>query len=136
MDEGKDLDFLVANLSEEESACEMEEYEVKGATESTYAKRKRRLEDSSNQQRLSDQSQQMALFKEIMSTPDRIITPQSSDSIDSVNNSLVQKNLASANEKRVNNLLKVMDNATVFGLYTLEEQNKMKNDLKLLISSS
>lgn len=132
---GKDLDFLVASLSEEESAHEIEESQVKGATESTYAKRKRRLEDSISQQKLSDQSQQMAMFKEIMSTPDRSATPQSSDSIDSVNNSVVQKNLASANEKRVNNLLKVMDNATVFGLYTMDEQNKMKNDLKLLISS-
>ena len=85
---GKDLEFLVANLSEEESAHEMEECQVKSATESTYARRKRRLEDSSNQQKLSDQSQQMAMFKEIMSTPDRSATPQSSDSIDSVNNSV------------------------------------------------
>lgn len=129
---GKDLDFLVANLSEEESAHEVEDIQVESTSESCYAKRKRKIEGAQSQQKLSDQKPQMALLKELMTTPET--SSKASSSV--IDDSVVQKNLASANEKKVNTLLKVMDNATVFALYTTEEQNQMKKDLKDLISNN
>lgn len=131
---GKDLDFLTANLTVEESAFEAEECEGANVPESSYARRKRRTEDSLHQQKVSDKKQQIAIMKEIMSTPENGSTASTTSS-DSVNESIVQKNLASANEKKVNNLLKVMDNAIVFALYTVDEQNEMKSNLKFLITN-
>ena len=36
--------------------------------------------------------------------------------------------------EKVNNLLKVMDNTNVWGMYSREEQLKMQNDLKMILS--
>lgn len=74
-----------------------------------------------------------------MSTRDNsagMLTPSSHAQNVDVQNSVVQRNLASANEKKVNVLLKVMDNKTVFGMYSEEEQNDMKDQLKRLIANN
>lgn len=132
---GKDLNFLVANLSVEESATEIEDCQKTNASESLYSRRKRRVEDSLIQQKASDKKQQIAILKEIMSTPESS-GASSFISNDCVNDSIVMRNVASANEKKVNNLMKVMDNATVFALYSLEEQNEMKSNLKFLLKNN
>ena len=108
-------------------------------TETSYAKRKKREEESSRQSKLSDKKQQLEILKELMSTPDSsagMSTPSSHAQNVDVQNSVVQRNLASANEKKVNVLLKVMDNKTVFGMYSEEEQNDMKDQLKRLIANN
>ena len=130
----KEINFLVACLDEEESAQENEDGsdEKTSITETSYAKRKKREEESGRQHKLSEKKQQVELFRELMSTPDS--SSRTSSSSDSVQNSVVQINLASANEKKVNILLKVMDNAIVFAMYTVEEQIEMKNQLKRLIA--
>ena len=108
-------------------------------TETSYAKRKKREEESSRQSKLSDKKQQLEILKELMSTPDNsagMSTPSSHAQNVDVQESVVQRNLASANEKKVNVLLKVMDNKTVFGMYSEEEQNDMKDQLKRLIANN
>ena len=108
-------------------------------TETSYAKRKKREEESSRQSKLSDKKQQLEILKELMSTPDNsagMSTPSSHAQNVVVQESVVQRNLASANEKKVNVLLKVMLNKTVFGMYSEEEQNDMKDQLKRLIANN
>lgn len=144
---GKDLDFLVANLNDDESACNIDE--ITGSTtntqETSYAKRKRREEEAAASQRMVVKKEQIDLFKELMSPGSDNSDVSSSPG---VNDSIVEKNLAYANNKRVssmhteamtttekvNNLLKVMDNTNVWGMYSREEQLKMQNDLKMLLS--
>ena len=130
----KEINFLVACLDDEESAHEIEDGhdEKTSVAESSYAKRKKREGESGRQHKLSEKKQQVELFRELMSTPDN--SSRLSTSSDSVQNSLAQKNFASANEKKINVLLKVMDNAIVFAMYSVEEQNEMKNQLKRLIA--
>ena len=137
----KDINFLVACLDEQESAQEngdgLDDNSI--ITETSYAKRKKREKESSRQSKLSDKKQQLEIFKELMSTPDnsaRMSTPSSHAQNVDVQNSVVQRNLASANEKKVNVLLKVMDNKTVFGMYSKEEQNDMKDQLKRFIANN
>ena len=68
----KDLNFIVANLFDNESASQGDEIEAETcptANESTYAKRKRREEETAAQNRLSEKKQQVALFKELMGSP-------------------------------------------------------------------
>ena len=137
----KEINFLVACLDDQESAQEngdgLDDKSI--ITETSYAKRKKREEESSRQSKLSDKKQQLEILKELMSTPDSsagMSTPSSHAQNVDVQNSVVQRNLASANEKKVNVLLKVMDNKTVFGMYSEEEQNDMKDQLKRLIANN
>lgn len=144
----KDLNFLVASLSDVESASEGTESPVVvegNIPPSAYAKRKRLLEESATKQKLSDKREQMYLFKEIMSSSDS--TGKTNSSNDCVEQSVIQKNLSAAdknratanhtevmmNSDRVTNLLKVMDSAVVFSMYSESEQNEMKAELKQLI---
>lgn len=146
---GKDLDFLVASLNEDESASQSDGngcVEL-NPQETTYAKRKRR--EGENQKLVK--KEQIDLFRELMS-PDSITSDSSNTPC--INDSIVQKNLAYANNKRVtaihteamtihteamtatekvNNLLKVMNNATVWSMYSEDEQLTMQEDLKMLI---
>lgn len=134
---GKDLQFLVAVLSDAESACEVDITEVADTpvdTETRYGKRKRQLKEATDQTK----KEQMLLLKEIMCTPESNVGSASSSSL--IDNSVVQRNLASANEKeaksnteKVNNLMKVMSNDVIFGMYTDEEKESMRNELKRLI---
>ena len=145
---GKDLNFLVASLSEAESAAEGSESPILAEGNvplSAYAKRKRLIEESATKQKLSDKRDQMYLFKEILSSSDSSVKTNSSS--DCVEQSVIQKNLSAAdknratanhtevmmNSDRVTNLLKVMDSAVVFNMYSESEQNEMKAELKLLI---
>lgn len=137
----KEINFLVTCLDEQESAQEngdgLDDNSI--ITETSYAKRKKREEESSRQSKLSDKKQQLEILKELMSTPDvsaGMSTLSSHAQNVDVQNSVVQRNLASANEKKVNVLLKVMDNKTVFGMYSKEEQNDMKDQLKRLIANN
>lgn len=137
----KEINFLVACLDEQESAQENgDDVEDKTSiTETSYAKRKRREEESSRQSKYSEKKQQLEILKELMSTPDNSVgmsTPSNHAQNVEVQNSVVQRNLASANEKKVNVLLKVMDNKTVFGMYSQEEQSDMKEQLKRLIANN
>ena len=75
---------MTANLTVEESAFEAEECEGANVPESSYARRKRRTEDSLHQQKVSDKKQQIAIMKEIMSTPENGSTA-STTSNDTVN---------------------------------------------------
>ena len=98
----KEINFLVACFDEKECAHENEDGpdEKMSTIETSYAKRKKREEESGPRQKLSEKKQHVELFLELMSTPDsNSRLPTSSDS---VQNSVVQKNLASANEKKVN----------------------------------
>ena len=109
----KEINFLVACLDDQESAQESgDELDDKSIiTETSYAKRKKREEESSRQSKLSDKKQQLEILKELMSTPDNsagMSTPSSHAQNVDVQESVVQRNLASANEKKVNVLLKVM----------------------------
>lgn len=134
---GKDLQFLVAVLSNTESACQVDSTEVTDIpvdTETSYGKRKRQVKEAGDQTR----KEQMLLLKEIMCTPENNVGSASSNSM--IDNSVVQRNLASANEKeaksnteKVNNLMKVMSNDIIFGMYTDEEKDSMRNELKRLI---
>jgi hypothetical protein len=150
---GKDLDFLVASLNEDESASQGDgngSVEL-NPQETSYAKRKRREEENHNAQKKLVQREQIDLFRELMS-PDSIKSESSNTPC--INDSIVQKNLAYANSKRVtathteamtihteamtatekvNNLLKVMNNATVWSMYSEDEQLTMQEDLKMLI---
>ena len=137
----KEIIFLVACLDDQESAQENEDGldDKSIITETSYAKRKKREEESSRQSKLSDKKQQLEILKEFMSTPDNsagMSTPSSHAQNVDVQESVVQRNLASANEKKVNVLLKVMENKTVFGMYSEEEQNDMKDQLKQLIANN
>ena len=137
----KEIIFLVACLDDQESAQENEDGldDKSIITETSYAKRKKREEESSRQSKLSDKKQQLEILKEFMSTPDNsagMSTPSSHAQNVDVQESVVQRNLASANEKKVNVLLKVMKNKTVFGMYSEEEQNDMKDQLKQLIANN
>ena len=144
----KDLNFLVASLSKAESASEGSESPVLvegNVPLSAYAQRKRLTEESASKQKLSDKREQRYLFKEIMSLSDNPGKTNSSNDV--VAESVVKKNLSAAdkntatanhtqvmmNSDRVNNLLKVMDNAVVYNMYNEEEQNEMKAQLKQLI---
>ena len=137
----KEINFLVACLDDQESAQESgDELDDKSIiTETSYAKRKKREEESSRQSKLSDKKQQVEILKELMSTPDNsagMSTPSSHAQNVDVQNSVIKRHLASADEKIVNVLLKVMDNKTVFEMYSEEEQNNMKDQLKRLIANN
>ena len=137
----KEINFLVACLDDQESAQESgDELDDKSIiTETSYAKRKKREEESSRQSKLSDKKQQVEILKELMSTPDNsagMSTPSSHAQNVDVQNSVIKRHLASADEKIVNVLLKVMDNKTVFEMYSEEEKNNMKDQLKRLIANN
>ena len=90
--------------------------------------------------------EQVAFLREFM-------TPNSNASGDSIQNdavtqSIIEKNLACVNEKKsnsiltealtktekINNLMKVMENVTVFAMYSADEQLDMRMELKRLLS--
>lgn len=90
--------------------------------------------------------EQVALLREFM-TPNSNVGNDSVSS-DAVNQSIIEKNKACVDDKKsnailtealtktekVNNLLKVMENPTIFGMYNEAEQSEMKTELKRLIS--
>ena len=135
----KDLNFLVASLSEADSASEGSESPVLvegNVPLSAYAKRKRLTEEVASKQKLSDKREQMYLFKKIMSPSDNPGKTDSSNDV--VAESVVKKNLSAAdkntatanhtqvmmNSDRVNNLLKVMDNT----FYRTAVGNRLPNE--------
>ena len=96
---GKDLNFLVASLSEAESAAEGSKSPILAEGNvplSAYAKRKRLIEESATKQKLSDKRDQMYLFKEILSSSDSSVKTNSSS--DCVEQSVIQKNLSTADK--------------------------------------
>lgn len=68
----KGINFLVPCLDDEESAHENGDghNEKTSIEETSYAKRKKREEESDRQHKLSDKKHQVELFRELMSTPD------------------------------------------------------------------
>ena len=146
----QNLDFLKANLFLDESACEASnnKSDVKGddGEQSNYAKRKRREEEMTSKKHEAMKQEQVALLREFM-TPNSNVGNDSVSS-DAVNQSIIEKNKACVDDKKsnailtealtktekVNNLLKVMGNPTIFGMYDEAEQSEMKTELKRLIS--
>ena len=65
---GKDLDFLVANLNDDESASNSDEStgSTTNTQETSYAKRKRREEEEAASRRMVVKKEQIDLFKELM----------------------------------------------------------------------
>ena len=148
----QNLDFLKANLFLDESACEAGDGKEGGKNEesnsekSTYAKRKRRDEEIASKKHEAIKQEQVALLREFM-TPNSSVSAESPHN-EAVNQSIIEKNLACVNDKKcnailtealtktekVNNLMRVMENPMVFGMYDQEEQLEMKRELKRLIS--
>ena len=148
----ENLDFLKANLFVNESASESnadnghEKNAENESEKSNYAKRKRREEETALKRHNAMKQEQVALLREFM-------TPNSSANNESPHNeavslSIIAKNQACVNDKkcnamltealtkteRVNNLMRVMENPMVFGMYDDAEQSEMKKELKRLIS--
>ena len=146
----QNLDFLKANLFLDESACETNNDDVKNETydgeKSSYSKRKRREEEASSKKHEAMKQEQVALLREFMTRNSS--GSNESQSIDAVNLSIIEKNRACVDDKKsnailtealtktekVNNLLKVISDPIVFGMYNEDEQLEMKMELKRLIS--
>ena len=145
----ENLDFLKANLFTDESASERNVDEKNADDESersNYAKRKRREEETALKRHNAMKQEQVALLREFM-TPNSNTNNESPHN-EAVNQSIIAKNQACVNDKkcnalltealtrseRVNNLMKVMENPMVFGMYDEMEQMEMKRELKRLVS--
>lgn len=148
----ENLDFLKANLFTDESASEnnVDNGHEKNADDeserSNYAKRKRREEETALKRHNAMKQEQVALLREFM-TPNSNTNNESPHN-EAVNQSIIAKNQACVNDKkcnavltealtkseRVNNLMKVMENPIVFGMYDEMEQMEMKKELKRLVS--
>ena len=148
----ENLDFLKANLFADESVSENNadnecERNVENESEkSSYAKRKRREEETAQKRHDAMKQEQVALLREFM-------TPNSNASNESPHNEAVSLSIIAKNEacvydkrsnavltealtktERVNNLMRVMENPMVFGMYDASEQLEMKKELKRLVS--
>ena len=148
----ENLDFFKANLFADKSASENDadnecEKNVENESEkSSYAKRKRREEETAQKRHDAMKQEQVAMLGEFM-------TSNSSASNESPHNkavslSIIAENEACVNDKgsntvltealtkteRVDNLMRAMENPMVFGMYDASEQLEMKKGLKRLVS--
>lgn len=145
-----DLNFMVASLFSDESASEVSDLEVKDVSvETNYAKKQRKYLENVEKQNVASEARQMALIKAVM-TPARCSDSESSI----LNQSLVDKNIASADQKsknalylsslassedakknaiKIETLMKVINDPATFGLLTQEQQEGLRQQLFLLL---
>jgi hypothetical protein len=144
----QDLNFLQASLFPDESASEDKDVDISENTESNYAKKQRIHFEKAEKAHIAAEARQLAIIKAVM-TPNNVKDSENGNMSQSViekneasadskkNQSLYYKALASAEKAKktscnVDTLMKVMNNATAYELFTDSEKLQIKE--KLLLS--
>jgi hypothetical protein len=143
----KNIDFLKANLFEDEAAGDTADNNsemIAGPCASTnYAKRKRKEEEALAKKMSLAKQEQVAFLKDFIAPTN---TDNDSKNI-AVNQSVIDKNLAYAEDKKksaahiealtktekINNLIAVITTPLIFDMYDAAEKNALKAELKSLL---